>query len=139
MSRFVFLIIFLVVGGLFWVIKTVAEFKARQSALEQYGQEDSDEEFDENADGDVAALQPDNLREFAQQEYAQNPAPASAPVKPEPPRSRPAPLPVILPQSNSPRRKKGSYANWISHHAKNAIVAQEILGPPKSMNENRNW
>ena len=138
MSRFVFLIIFLVVGGLFWVIKTVAEFKARQSALEQYGQ-DSDEEYDENVDEDVAAFESDTLQEFARQEYTQNPEKASAPSRPEPPRSRPAPSPVIPPQSDRTRRRKSSYANWISHHAKNAIIAQEILGPPKGTNGNRNW
>jgi|GEM_PF-5534330 hypothetical protein len=136
-------LIFLVIGALFWVIKTVAAVQARKAASEEYHGADSDIDWDKEVAEFYGHEQEPEFEEDAGFTRSKpsvpvvppRPAPVQAsaarPAPAERPQPRRAAPPAIKPRAaENPR---GHYALWLKNNTRNAVLTQEVLGPPKSL------
>lgn len=138
MSEFVITLIFLAIGGLFWVIKTAAAIRAHRDAGQEYAGQSAGGEFDEEFEAEPPDLG-QGFHGFGQ-EFAHKP---EKHPRIEPPAHRPAPAPAPpaaavrpkapAPKKKTPARRKNLYAAWLKSNTRNAILVREVLGPPKSL------
>lgn len=118
MSENLITFIVFIIAGIFWVVKQVYEYRARQDA-----------NIRRRENSQPSILEDDDEYSFEEFEIVRPPSLAPAP---SPEKNKPA-TPVLSEPVKVVSGTKNRYARMLRENTMEAIVMQEILGPPKAL------